>query len=158
MARAVEWGIRFGIWFISDVRRPVATVGFAWINTLKGPLGNWARAQSWRAITWGARSAIGGAVFTATNTWNKLIVPTAIWARPAVTRVGTRIAVGATIAGPPVLVATGVLATAAVIAGVHTAALQQAGIVGPSAITTSDPSWFGGLEMNPYMFSMGSVV
>ena len=158
MGRALEWGIRFGIWFISDVRRPVATVGFAWINTLKGPLGNWARAQSWQAIKWGGRSAIGGAVFTARNTWSRLLVPVAVWARPGLVRVGTRIGVGATIVAPPLALAVGVVGTAAVIAGVHTAALQATGMVGPSAPKASDPSWFGGLEMNPYMFSMGKVV
>jgi len=158
MARAVEWGIRFGIWWMSDIRRPVATVGVVWLNTLKGPLGDWARAQTWAGLKWSVSSTWSGISFTARNTWSKLIVPVAAWARPAVVRVATRIGVGAAIAGPPVAVGAGVLATSVVIGGLHTAALQQTGMVGPSAPKTSDPSWFGGLEMNPYMFSMGTVV
>jgi len=55
-------------------------------------------------------------------------------------------------------VGAGVVVTATVIAGVHTGLLQKTGMLGPSAVTTSDPSWFGGLEMNPSMFTMGTVV
>lgn len=143
MGKAVEWGIRFGIWWVSDIRRPVASVGVIWLNTLKGPIGNWARAHTLQAIRWSGRSAVGAAIFTTRTTWSKLIVPVAIWSAPVTV---------------PLAVGAGVLATATVIGGVQTAALQKAGIVGPSAITTSEQSWFGGLEMNPYMFSMGTVV
>jgi len=151
-------GIRFGIWWASDPQRALATVGVVWLNTLKGPLGDWSRAMTWGITKGAVRGGMTGLAFTARTTWSRLLLPVAAWARPAVVRVGTRIGVGAAIAGPPVAVGAGVLATAAVIGGVHTAALQKTGMVGPSAPKTSDPSWFGGLEMNPYMFSMGTIV
>jgi len=139
----VTRGIGYGIWWASDPRRVVGTIGVVWLNTLKGPVGNWSRAMTWEAIKWGGRSALGGLAFTARTTWTRLLVPAAIWSAPVTV---------------PLAVGAGVLATATVIGGVHTAALQKAGIVGPSAITTSDPGWFEGLEMNPYMFSMGTIV
>jgi len=139
----VSRGIGYGIWWASDPRRVVGTIGVVWLNTLTGPIGNWSRAMTWEAIKWGGRSALGGLSFTARTTWTRLLVPVAIWSSPVTV---------------PLAVAAGVLTTAAVIGGVHTAALQKTGMVGPSAFKTSDPSWFGGLEMNPYMFSMGSVV
>ena len=154
----IERGIRYGIWWASSPQRALATVGVVWLNTLKGPLGDWSRAMTWGITKGGVRAGISGLAFTARTTWTRLLVPAAVWARPAVVNVGTRIVVGATIAAPPVAVAAGVLATATVIGAVHTAALQQTGMVGPSAITTSDPNWFEGLEMNPYMFSTGTVV
>jgi len=151
-------GIQFGIWWASSPTRVLSTVGLFWMNTLKGPLGDWSRAMTWGITKGAGKAALSGLSFTARTTWSRLLVPVGIWARPAVVRVGTRIGVGATIAAPPVAVAAGVLGTAAVIGGLHTAALQQMDMVGPSAPKTSDPSWFGGLEMNPYMFSMGTVV
>jgi len=143
MGQIVNRGIGFGIWWASDPRRVVGTIGVIWLNTLKGPIGNWSRAMTWEALKWGGRSALGGLAFTARTSWKKLLVPVAIWSAPATV---------------PLAVGAGVAVTAGVIAGVHTAALQQTGIVGPSAPKTSDPTWFGGLEMNPYMFSMGTVV
>jgi len=125
-----------GIWWLP-------ATGWVWLTTTKGAPGNWARDLSWTAIKWGGRSVVAGAAYTARSTWSRLLVPVAIWSAPVTV---------------PLAVAAGVLATATVIGGVQTAALQKAGIVGPSAITTSDPSWFGGIEMNPYMFSMGTVV
>jgi len=77
-----------------------------------------------------------------------------ITAAPVVARIG----VGAAIAAPPVAVGAGVLVTAGIIAGVHTGLLQKTGMIGPGAQKTSDPNWFGGLEMNPSMFTMGTVV
>jgi len=125
-----------GIWWIP-------ATGWVWLTTTKGFVGDWARDLSWKAIKWGGRSVVAGAVYTARSTWSRLLIPAAIWSAPVTV---------------PLAVGAGVLATATVIAGVHTAALQQTGMVGPSAPKTSDPSWFGGLEMNPYMFSMGTVV
>lgn len=154
----VSRGIQFGIWWASSPTRVLSTVGLFWLNTLKGPLGDWSRAMTWGITKGAGKAALSGLSFTARTTWSRLLVPVGIWARPAVVHVGSRIAVGATIAAPPVGVAVGVLATAAVIGGIHTAVLQQTGMVGPSAPKTSDPSWFGGLEMNPYMFSMGTAV
>jgi len=136
-------GIQFGIWWASDPQRALATVGVVWLNTLKGPLGNWSRAMTWGITKGTVRAGIAGLAFTARTTWSRLLVPLAVWSAPVMV---------------PVAVGAGVLATATVIGGVHTAALQQADMVGPSAPKTSDPSWFGGLEMNPYMFSMGTVV
>jgi len=106
---------------------------------------------------------LGEGVFTYTRgSWasitTRLLIPGAVIFRARAAPIVTRIGVGAGIAAPPVAVAAGVLATSAVIGGVHTAVLQQMDMVGPSAPKTSDPSWFGGLEMNPYMFSMGTVV
>jgi len=143
MAGLIQRGIGYGIWWASDPRRVVGTIGVVWLNTLKGPLGNWSRAMTWEAIKWGGRSAIGGLAFTARTTWARLLVPAAVWTSPVTVPIG---------------VAAGVLVTAGVIAGVHTTALQQTGIIGPSAPVASDPNWFGGLEMNPLMFSMGTVI
>lgn len=143
MSRIIERGIGYGIWWASDPQRALATVGVVWLNTLKGPLGNWSRAMTW-GITKGAiRAGIAGLAFTARTTWSRLLWPVAVWASPAAAPVG---------------VAAGVLVTAGVIAGVHTAALQKADMIGPDAQRASDPNWFGGLEMNPSMFTMGTVV
>jgi len=143
MMSLVTRGIQYGIWWASDPRRVVGTVGVIWLNTLKGPIGNWSRAMSWEVIKWGGKTVWGGLAVTARHTWSKLLVPIAIWSAPVTVPIG---------------VAAGVLVTAGVIAGIHTAALQQTGMVGPSAPKASDPSWFGGLEMNPSMFTMGTVV
>lgn len=132
-------GIQFGIWWASDPQRALATVGVVWLNTLKGPLGNWSRTMTWGITKGGVRAGVAGLAFTARTTWSRLLVPLGIWAAPA---------------AAPVAVGAAVVTTAAVIAGVHTAALQQMGIVGPSAPKTSDPNWFGGLEMNPYMITL----
>jgi len=136
-------GVQFGIWWASSPQRALATVGVVWLNTLKGPLGDWSRAMTWGITKGGVRAGIAGLAFTARTTWSRLLVPAAAWAAPA---------------AAPVAVGAGVVVTAAVIAGIHTAALQQTGMIGPSAPKTSDPNWFGGLEMNPSMFTMGTVV
>jgi len=151
-------GFQFGIWWASSPTRVLSTIGVVWLNTLKGPLGDWSRAMTWGITKGGVRAGLAGLGFTARTTWSRLLVPVAAWARPGLVRVGTRIGVGATIAAPVVGVTAAVVGTAAVVAGIHTAALQQTGMVGPSAPKTSNPSWFEGLEMNPYMFSMGTVV
>jgi len=163
MGAIVDRGIGFGIWWLTSPTRVLSTVGVVWLNTLGGnrvldAIGGWSRDMTWGITKGAAKGAWSGLAFTARTTWSRLLLPVALWARPAAIHVGTRIALGATIAGPPVAVGAGVLATAAVIAGVHTAALQATGMVGPSAPKASDPSWFGGLEMNPYMFTMGTVV
>jgi len=143
MGRIVSSGIRFGIWWASDPQRVVGTIGVVWLNTLKGPLGNWSRAMTWGITKGAVRAGIAGLIFTARTTWSRLLIPVAIWAAPAAAPVG---------------VAAGVLVTAGVIAGAHTAALQKTGMIGPDAQKASDPNWFGGLEMNPSMFTMGTVV
>jgi len=148
MGRITSSGIRFGIWWASSPDRVLATVGVVWLNSLGGnpvldAVGGWSRAMTWGITKGAVKGAWAGLAFTARTTWSRLVVPLGIWAAPA---------------AAPVAVGAGVLATATVIAGVHTAALQQTGMIGPSAPKASDPSWFGGLEMNPYMFSMGSVV
>jgi len=141
-------GIQFGIWWASSPQRSLATVGVVWLNTLGGTpfldaVGGWSRAMTWGITKGAVKGAWAGLAFTARTTWSRLLVPLAVWSAPVTV---------------PAAAAAGVLATATVIGGVHTAALQQTGMVGPSAPKTSDPNWFGGLEMNPYMFSMGTVV
>ncbi len=163
MGQIINRGIGFGIWWISDPTRLLSTVGVVWLNSLGGnrvldAIGGWSREMTWGIAKGAAKGAWTGVRFTAGVTWRRLLLPVGLWARPGVVHVATRIGVGATIAAPPVAVASGVLVAAGVIAGLHTAALQQTEMVGPSAPKTSDPSWFGGLEMNPYMFSMGTVV
>jgi len=148
MGQIVNRGIQFGVWWISNPTRLLSTLGVVWLNTLGGTpllnaIGGWSREMTWGIVRGAAKGAWAGVAFTARTTWSRLLLPLAIWAQPAAAPVG---------------VAAGVLVTAGVIAGVHTAALQQTGMIGPSAPKTSDPSWFGGLEMNPYMFSMGTVV
>jgi len=125
-----------GIWW-------VPAVGWVWLTTTKGFAGDWSRDLSWTAIKWGGRSVAAGAVYSARSTWSRLLVPAAVWASPVLV---------------PVAVGAGVVVTAAVIAGAHTAALQKTGMIGPDAQKASDPNWFGGLEMNPTMFTMGTVV
>lgn len=163
MGQIINRGIGFGIWWISDPTRLLSTVGVVWLNSLGGnrvldAIGGWSREMTWGIARGAAKGAWTGVSFTARVTWRRLLLPVALWARPAAIHVGGRIALGAIIAGPPLAVAAGVLTVSAVIAGVHTAALQQTGMIGPSAPKTSDPNWFGGLEMNPYMFTMGTVV
>lgn len=143
MGRIVTSGIRFGIWWASDPRRVVGTIGVIWLNTLKGPLGNWSRAMTWGITKGAVRAGVAGLIFTARTTWTRLLIPVGIWAAPVAV---------------PVAVGAGVVATAAVIAGVHTGLLQKTGMIGPDAQKASDPNWFGGLEMNPTMFTMGTVV
>jgi len=106
------------------------------------------------------RGAIAGAAGSGVSIFNRLIVPAYAAARPVAIRVVTRIGVGAAIAGPPVAVAAGVGITAAVIAGVHTAALQKVELVGPKARTVDIPFWYGlgKVQINPYMIGWGTVV
>jgi len=139
----VTRGVGYGIWWASDPRRVVGTIGVVWLNTLKGPIGNFSRAMTWEALKWGGRSALGGLAFTARTTWTKLLVPVAIWSAPATV---------------PLAAGAGVLVTAAVISGVIVAAQQEVGLVGPDAPTISDPRWFHGVEINPFTMGMGGVV
>jgi len=102
------------------------------------------------------RGAIAGAAGSGVSIFNRLLVPAYATARPVVVRVGTRIGVGASIAAPVV----GVAATAVVVAGVHTAALQKAELIGPKAMTVDIPFWYGlgEVKINPYMIGWGTVV
>jgi len=144
MSRLLHRGIQFGIWWASDPQRALATVGVVWLNTLKGPLGNWSRTMTWGITKGTIRAGIAGLAFTARTTWSRLLVPVAVWASPVLV---------------PVAVGAGVLVTAGVISGGVVAAQQEVGLVGPDAPTMAgDPRWFHGLEMNPFMFSMGTVV
>jgi len=136
-------GIQFGIWWASNPQRALATVGVVWLNTLKGPLGDWSRAMTWGITKGTLRAGIAGLAFTARTTWSRLLVPVGIWAAPA---------------AAPVAVAAGVLVTAGVISGGIVAAQQKVGLVGPNAPTMSDPRWFHGLEQNPFTMGMGTVV
>ena len=147
----VEKGVSWGVWWIfTHPWHSIATYVL-----LKNPA---TRGLMIDHLILAGRGIIAGTRGSWASITTRLLIPGAVIFRARAAPIVTRIGVGAAIAAPPVAVAAGVLATAAVIGGVHTAALQKAGIVGPSAITTSDPSWFGGLEMNPYMFTMGTVV
>jgi len=147
----VEKGISWGAWWIfTHPWHSIATYVL-----LKNPV---TRGLMIDHLILLGEGVIAGTRGSWASIMNRLLIPGAVIFRARAAPIVTRIGVGAVIAAPPVAVAAGVLATAAVIGGVHTAALQQTGMVGPSAPKTSDPSWFGGLEMNPYMFSMGTVV
>ena len=147
----IEKGISWGIWWgITHPWHSIATYVL-----LKNPA---TRGLMIDHLILLGRGTIAGTRGSWASIMQRVLIPGAVIIRARAAPVVTRIGVGAAIAAPPVAVAAGVLATATVIGAVHTAALQKTGMVGPSAITTSDPSWFGGLEMNPYMFSMGTVV
>jgi len=148
MGQIVNRGIQFGVWWISSPTRVLSTVGVVWLNTLGGnpvlnAIGGWSRDMTWGITKGAAKAAWTGVAFTARTTWSRLLLPLGIWAAPA---------------AAPVAVGTAVVVTAAVIAGVHTGLLQKTGMIGPDAQKASDPNWFGGLEMNPSMFTMGTVV
>jgi len=103
MGQIINRGIGFGIWWISNPTRLLS------MNTLGGnrvldAIGGWSREMTWGIARGAAKGAWTGVSFTARVTWRRLLLPVGLWARPAVVRVGTRIAVGATIAGPPVAV------------------------------------------------------
>jgi len=140
-----ERGIKYGIWWASNPQRALATVGVVWLNTLKGPVGNWSRAMTWGITKGAVRGGIAGLAFTARTTWLRLLVPLAL---------STPVQTAAIIAAP--VVVAGVAA-----AGV-TAVYQKAGLIGPSAPTTSVGGWLGekyeNLQINPVMISMGPVV
>jgi len=147
----VEKGVSWGVWWI--ITHPWHS--YITYVLLKNPN---TRGLMWDHLILAGRGIIAGTRGSWASITTRLLIPGAVIFRARAAPVVTRIALGAAIAAPPVAVAAGVLATATVIGGVHTAVLQQTGMVGPSAPKTSDPSWFGGLEMNPYMFSMGTVV
>jgi len=125
-----------GIWWIP-------ATGWVWLTTTKGAPGDWARDLSWTAIKWGGRSAAAGAAYTARSTWSRLLVPLALSA-PVQT---------AAIITAPIVVA-------AVVAGVHTAALQKTGIIGPDAPVATSPFSFDGEKstFNPFTMGWGTVV
>jgi len=147
----IEKGVRWGIWW--GFNHPWHTI--ATYVLLKNPA---TRGLMWDHLILLGRGSIAATRGSWASIMTRILIPGGVIMRARLAPVVTRIGVGAAIAAPPVAVAAGVLATAAVIGGVHTAVLQQTGMVGPSAPKASDPSWFGGLEMNPYMFSMGTVV
>lgn len=138
----VRSGLRLGLWWASDPRRVLGTVGVVWLNTLAGPVGGWSRAMTWGVTKGAGRTALAGLAFTARTTWARLLVPIAL--SPAVQTVGI-------LAAPVVAAAAG--------AAVVTAAQQQVGLIGPSApkATTPFPS-LKGSELNPFFMGMGSVV
>jgi len=135
-------GVQFGIWWASDPQRALATVGVVWLNTLKGPLGNWSRAMTWGITKGGVRAGIAGLAFTARTTWSRLILPVAL---------STPVQTAGIIAVPVVAAAAG--------AAVVTAAQQQAGLIGPSAPTATSPfPSLKGTELNPFFIGMGTLV
>jgi len=147
----IEKGISWGAWWI--VRHPWHSIAVGVL--LKNPA---TRGLMIDHLILLGRGVIAGTRGSWASIMARLVVPAYAASRPVVMRVVTRIGVGAAIAAPPVAVAAGVLVTAGVIAGAHTAALQKTGMIGPGAQKASDPNWFGGLEMNPSMFTMGTVV
>jgi len=106
------------------------------------------------------RGAIAGTRGSWASIMSRLVVPAYAASRPVAIRVATRIGVGATIAAPVVGVTAAVVGTAVVVAGVHTAALQQMELVGPKAQTVDIPFWYGlgKVQINPYMMGWGTVV
>ena len=134
--------VRAGIWFASDPRRVLGTVGVVWMNTLAGPVGAWSRAMTWGAIRGTATTAASGLAFTARTTWSRLLVPAALSA-PVQT--------AAIIAAP--------IAVAAIASGAVTAAYQSVELIGPDAPKASSafPSTKGA-KINPFQMGWGSVV
>jgi len=122
-----------GIWW-------VPATGWVWLTTTKGAPGDWARDLSWTAIKWGGRSAVAGAVYSARSTWSRLLVPLAT---------STPVQIAGIIAAPIVV--------AAVVAGVHTAALQKTGIIGPDAPVATSP-FHKESTFNPFTMGWGTVV
>jgi len=106
------------------------------------------------------RGAIAGTRGSYASILTRLLVPAYAATRPVAIRVATRIGVGATIAAPVVGVTAAVVVTSAVIAGVHTAALQKTELIGPKAQTVDIPFWYGlgKVQINPYMIGWGTVV
>jgi len=106
------------------------------------------------------RGVIAGTRGSWASILSRVVVPAYAASRPVVIRVGTRIGVGAAIAAPVVGVTAGVVGTAVVVAGVHTAALQHLELVGPKAMTVDIPFWYGlgKVQINPYMMGWGTVV
>jgi len=147
----VERGVSWGAWWI--LTHPWHSI--ATYVLLKNPA---TRGLMIDHLILAGRGIIAGTRGSWASITTRLLIPGAVIFRARAAHVVTRIGVGAAIAAPPVAVGAGVLVTAAVIAGAHTAALQKMGMIGPSAIPASDPNWFGGLEMNPSMFTMGSTV
>jgi len=147
----VEKGISWGAWWIFT--HPVHS--YITYVLLKNP--------NTRGLMIDHLILAGEAIITGSRgSWKsittRLLIPGAAVFRARAAPIVTRIALGATIAGPPVAVGAGVLATSAVISGVIVAGQQKVGLVGPDAPTMSDPRWFHGLEQNPFTIGMGTVV
>jgi len=147
----IERGITWGIWW--GVTHPWHSI--ATYVLLKNPATRGLMIDHLKLL---GRGAIAGTRGSWASIMNRLLIPGAVIFRARAAPVVARIGVGAAIAAPPVAVGAGVLVTAGIIAGVHTGLLQKTGMIGPGAQKTSDPNWFGGLEMNPSMFTMGTVV
>jgi len=147
----IEKGVSWGVWWI--VTHPWHSI--ATYVLLKNPA---TRGLMIDHLILLGEGVIAGTRGSWASIMNRLLIPGAVIFRARAGPVVARIGVGAAIAAPVVGGTLAVVATAGVIAGVHTGLLQKADMVGPSAPKTSNPTWFGGLEMNPYMFSMGTVV
>lgn len=147
----LERGVSWGVWWI--VTHPWHSI--ATYVLLKNPA---TRGLMIDHLILLGEGVIAGTRGSWASIMNRLLIPGAVVFRARAGYVVARIGVGAAIAAPPVAVGAGVLVAAGIGAGIHTGLLQKLDMVGPSAPKTSDPTWFGGLEMNPYMFSMGTVV
>jgi len=141
----IKWGITWGI------THPWHTFGGYLL--LRNP---YTRGWAIDHLILFGRGAIAGARGSSASTFARLIVPAAAGISARVAPIATRIGVGATIAAPVVAVA----AAAVVVAGVHTAALQKAELIGPKAMTVEIPFWYGlgKVQINPYMIGWGTVV
>jgi hypothetical protein len=144
VGRIIESGIRAAIWWASNPYRVVGTVGTVWLNTLKGPIGNWSRAMTWQALKWGVRSAGAGIAFTSRTTFSKLILPA--------------------VANPVVQAFVLPVVAAVVVTAVVVTAQQQVGLIGPTVQTAEVPfpsledEKGKGFQLNPFMMGWGSVV
>jgi len=145
----IKWGVSWAL------RHPWHTIAGGYL--LKAP---WSRGIMIDHLILLGRGAIAGTRGSYASILTRLLVPAYAATRPVAIRVATRIGVGATIAAPVVGVTAAVVVTSAVIAGVHTAALQKTELIGPKAQTVDIPFWYGlgKVQINPYMIGWGTVV
>jgi len=144
----VKWGIAWGL------RHPFHIIAGTLLLEWK-----WSRGLMIDHLFLLGRGVIQGTRGSWASILTRVVAPAYAASRPVAIRVATRIGVGAAIAGPPVAVGLGVLATATVIAAVHTAGLQKGGIVGPKAIQVKSPILsLKNVEFNPYFMGFGTVV
>jgi len=144
----IKWGVMWGI------RHPFHIIAGGYLLKWK-----WSRGLMIDHLVLLGRGAIAGTRGSWASIMSRLVVPAYAASRPVVIRVATRIGVGAAIAAPVVGITAGVLATAGVIAAVHTAGLQKGGIVGPKAIKVKSPILsLRNVEFNPYFMGFGTVV
>jgi len=146
----IKWGITWGI------THPWHTFGGYLL--LRNP---YTRGWAIDHLVLFGRGAIAGARASSASTLTRLIIPAAAGISARIAPVATRIGVGFAIAAPVVGVTVGVVGTAAVVAGVHTAALQKTELIGPKAMTVDVPFWYGlgDVQINPYMIGgWGTVI